>query len=42
MALEELHGALVTLGVFARVEGTEVPALTGLWIQLSRIQAILA
>jgi hypothetical protein len=42
LMFEKLHGALMLLGFLMRLERAQVPALAGLWINLSRIEAILA
>jgi hypothetical protein len=42
MPLEVLHGALVRLGRFSRLEGAEIAALSGFRVQLSRVQPIFA
>jgi hypothetical protein len=41
-AFEELHLSFVLLGLFSRVEGAEIFALTSLWIYFPRIQPIFA
>src|SRR5262245_23931991 len=40
--LEVLHGALVLLGGRARLERAEVSPFPGLWIDLPRVESILA
>jgi hypothetical protein len=41
-ALEELHRALVLYCLLARIESAQVPALSGLRIDLSRIESVTA
>src|SRR5262245_27279459 len=41
-SLEELNGAFVLLGLLARREGAQVPALAGLRVLLARIEPVLA
>jgi hypothetical protein len=41
LTLEELYGTLVLLGCLARLEGTEIAALTRFRILLARVKPIL-
>jgi hypothetical protein len=42
VAFEILHGALVLLGFGAGFESPQISSLSGLWIFLSRVEAIPA
>ena len=42
LSLEKLHGALMFLGLLARIECAQVAALAGLRVFLARVKPILA